>query len=229
MAAYALIGGRSIPHMTDFSLEERIIKRMGFTSCKILFIPLACYPNFEEAIRKFQALVPDWYQVDVLLEYENQRKLYEQMNSADVLYFSGGCAEELVRLSKLYGIDLILKKFQSSNKLIMGISAGAILLSRYGMGDRYSYKDAYHVYNYQMVKGLGILDITICPHYDHEGLDCFNEEVKHYGLDGYALEDDTALLIQPERRIFKQDKQKSIYFFDSKKEYLMQAMYEESK
>ncbi len=226
---YALIGGRSIPNLNDFSLEEKIFKELNLTPKKILFIPLACYPNYEDAIQKFKALVPKSYTIEVVTEYDDFKRLNTQMISADVIYFSGGCAEELVKLSRRYGIDLILKNMGNQNKLIMGISAGAILLSRYGMGDRYSYKDANHIYNYQMVEGLGCLDITICPHYDHDGLDCFNSEVKEYKWNGYALEDDTAILFTPKVKAFKLSRQKSVYFYDASQEFLMQALYEEVK
>ncbi|MDE6407399.1 MAG: peptidase E, partial [Anaeroplasmataceae bacterium] len=125
--------------------------------------------------------------------------------------------------------DYILEQYKDTEKLFMGISAGAILFSKFGMGDRYSYKDKGHNYNYQMVEGIGLLPITICPHYDHDGLDCYNVEVKHYPFDGYAIEDDTAILFQNSSIIFKQDQTKSVYFFDSKNNYLMSPIYEVKK
>lgn len=229
MADYALIGGRSIPHIKDFTLEEKIFKALSYSVYKILYIPLACYPNLYDSIRKFKELVPQKYTIDVLENYENYFEMIQKFEEADVIYFGGGCAEELVSLSKRYGIDSILASYQNKKKLFMGVSAGAILFSQYGMGDRYSYKDINHIYNYQMVQGLGILDFVICPHYDHDGLDCFNEEVKAYGLDGYALEDDTAILVSSGLLTFKQDPQRSVYFFDSHQNYLMKPLYEEKK
>ncbi|MDE5856042.1 MAG: peptidase E, partial [Anaeroplasmataceae bacterium] len=125
--------------------------------------------------------------------------------------------------------DSLLEDFINTDKLFMGISAGAILFSKAGMGDRYSFKDKGHIYNYQMVEGLGILPITICPHYDHDGLEIYNKEVKNYPYDGYAIEDDTAILFKKSPVIFKQDKKKSVYHFDSKDNFLMRPMYEVKK
>ncbi|MDE5546804.1 MAG: Type 1 glutamine amidotransferase-like domain-containing protein [Anaeroplasmataceae bacterium] len=229
MAYFALIGGRSIPHLTDFTLEEKIFSYLNFQPKKILFIPLAAYPNMKDAINKFKALVPKDYAVEYLTEFEAWADVELAIRNSDVIYFSGGCAEELVRLVREYKIDYILEQYKDTEKLFMGISAGAILFSKFGMGDRYSYKDKGHNYNYQMVEGIGLLPITICPHYDHDGLDCYNKEVKNYPYDGYAIEDDTAILFQGSPIIFKQDNKKSVYLFDSKNTYLMSPIYEVKK
>ena len=229
MAYYALIGGRSIPHLTDFTLEEKILSHLNKKPNKILFIPLATYPDMEDAIIKFKALVPKDYAIDDLTTFTDPVDIDMAIYNSDVIYFSGGCAEELVRLIKEYKIDWILERFKDTNKLFIGISAGAILFSKAGMGDRYSYKDNGHIYNYRMVSGIGILPITICPHYDHDGLECYNKEVKNYPYDGYALEDDTAILFKDEPIVFKQDNTKSVYQFDSKNNYIMKPMYEVRK
>ena len=78
-----------------------------------------------------------------------------------------------------------------------------------------------------MVKCLGLLNIVICPHYDHDGLDCFNDEVAKYGMNAYALEDDTAILIDDDIKVFKMDKRKSVYLFDKDKDYQMIPLYGE--
>lgn len=229
MAYYALLGGRSIPHLEDFTLEKKIFSYLKITPNKILFIPLAFYPNMKASIDRFHRLVKNTYEIEDVVNYEDEELLKKEIDSSDVIYFSGGCAEELIRLIKKYKIDSILKKYEKSNKLFLGISAGAILFSKAGMGDRYTYKDKGEIYNYQMVKGLGILPITICPHYDHEGLTCYNSEVKKYACDGYALEDDTAILFAKEIVFFKQNSRKSIYQFDSKNDYIMIPKYEVKK
>ncbi|MDE6660543.1 MAG: Type 1 glutamine amidotransferase-like domain-containing protein [Anaeroplasmataceae bacterium] len=229
MAAYALIGGRSISHLSDFTLEEKIFSHLHLKPKQILFIPLAAYPNMEDAIRKFKALVPKSYNVNYLTAFKDFADIVLDIDNSDVIYFSGGCAEELVRLVKEYRMDEILEAYKETDKLFMGISAGAILFSKAGMGDRYSYKDRGNIYNYQMVEGLGILPITICPHYDHDGLECYNEEVKGYTFDGYAIEDDTAILIEDDIFVLKQDSKKSVYLFDSKNGYLMKPLYEVEK
>ena len=62
------------------------------------------------------------------------------------------------------------------------------MLSLAGLGDSYSYHDNNHIYNCKMVKGLGILDIIFCPHYEQDDLVIFNDIVNEYDKDVYALE-----------------------------------------
>ncbi|MCI9652849.1 MAG: type 1 glutamine amidotransferase-like domain-containing protein [Acholeplasmatales bacterium] len=225
MADYALIGGRSPLYREDFTLEEKIFANLSLEPKQILFIPFA-NQNIEEAIQKFKALVPKKFKVQYLTSLENAEEAFE---SSDVIYFGGGNAEHLVSfVQSTIVLDLILK-YKERSKLFMGISAGAILFSVAGMGDQYSYKNGMHFYNYQMVMGLDILPITICPHYDHDGLDCYNTEVKKYSLDGFALEDDTAILINSHIQVFKMNPKKSVYMFHYDENYLMHALYEEPK
>ncbi|MDE5714729.1 MAG: Type 1 glutamine amidotransferase-like domain-containing protein, partial [Anaeroplasmataceae bacterium] len=119
-----------------------------------------------------------------------------------------------------------MNQYKSTDKLYAGISAGAILFCKFGMGDQFTYKDRNHYYNYKMVEGLGFLDITICPHYDHDGLICYNDEIWNYPYDGYALEDDTAILLTGSTNIIKREKSKSVYLFSREHERRMIPLYE---
>ncbi len=223
MTYYALIGGRSIENITNFKLEEDIFNYLNIKPKQILFIPLATINNLDNAINKFKNLINNKYNAYCLKEF-NYEFVKEKIKESDVIYFNGGCAEELVRLMQKYKLDELFNNEILNNKLVIGISAGAIMLSKYGMGDRYAYKDKNNIYNYKIVKGLGILPITICPHYDHNGLDCYNNEVKNYPFNGYALEDDTAILFN-DVKVFKIYKNKSVYLFDYKNKYLMKSIY----
>ena len=122
-----------------------------------------------------------------------------------------------------YVNDLLI----DTEKVICGISAGAIMLSKSGMGDRYAYSNAYRMYNYKMVDGLSIIPITICPHYDHDGLLCYNDIVSDYNIDGYALEDDTGIVFSEDKVIvIKGDNSKSVYFFSRNDKYKIKPLYE---
>lgn len=225
MAKYALLGGRSPEYRCDFSLEEKIFQFLSIRPKKILFIPFA-NPNLEDAIYKFKALVPKTYTVQYLTSLEETEE--DIFQECDVIYFAGGSAERLVAMVKQSNLLNLLLKYQDSQKLFIGISAGAILFSIAGMGDQYSYKNGNHFYNYQMVQGLGILPLTICPHYDHDGLECYNRVVREYPYDGFALEDDTAILIHSHIFPFKMDSSKSVYQFFREESYLMRPLYEKS-
>ncbi len=225
MAYYALLGGRSIPNLKNFTLEEKIFQALGLIPKRILFVPFAS-EDILFAIEKFENLVDHAYAVSYL---KNVDAATEEFAKADVIYFGGGSIERLLHFVKHSSLESLLQEYQDKDILFMGISAGAILFSKYGMGDQYTYKNANHIHNYKMVEGLGILPITVCPHYDHDGLDCYNDEVKQAGYDGYALEDDTALLFTAEPLVLKQDSRKSVYFFDSAKSFMMIPLYEKKK
>ncbi len=226
MAKYVLIGGRSVEFLEDFSLEEKIFESLGKSHPSILFIPMASHKNYESSIQKFRKLTKQSACKIEVLKDVNDSLLEQKIQAADVIYFGGGCAEELIYIVKHSPLGGYLKKYEASDKIYMGISAGAILFCNFGMGDRYVYTTGYQTYNYQMVEGLHILDITICPHYNHEGIDCYNQEVKHFTCDGYALEDDTALLIDKTIRIYKRTPKRSVYRFTYEKSYLMEPLYE---
>ena len=223
---FCLIGGRSIANLNNFDLENDVFKYLNISDPNILFIPQAAYKDIDSSINKFKNLTKVFKcQIKYLtdLEDSNIDKLFDW---ADVIYVGGGSATNLVRISNESPLSKYINKYKTSDKLYMGVSAGAMLVSKYAMGDEYIYINNYHIYNYQMVDCLGLLDIVICPHYDHDGLDCFNDEVKKYNLNAYALEDDTSILIDEEKiKVFKMDKRKSVYWFDKENDYQMIPLY----
>ena len=224
---FVLIGGRSINNLNNFDLESNVFKHLNITNPNILFVPQAAYKDIYASITKFKNLTKDYNcNIEYLtnLEYSNVDKLFDW---ADVIYFSGGSATNLVRIVKESSLITCINKYLNSNKIYMGVSAGAMLFTKYAMGDEYIYTNNYHIYNYQMVECLGILDFIICPHYDHDGLDCFNGEVKNYDYNAYALEDDTAILVNEDIKVFKMDRRKSVYLFDKEKGYQMIPLYGE--
>ena len=224
---FVLIGGRSINNLNNFELELKIFKHLNISNPNILFVPQAAYKDINSAIIKFKNLTKDFkgsieYLTDLTLD--NVDKMFDW---ADIIYFSGGSCTNLVRIVNESSLITCINKYLNSNKIYMGVSAGAMLFTKYAMGDENIYTNNYHIYIYQMVKCLGLLDIVICPHYDHDGLDCFNSELKGYGLNAYALEDDTAILVDDKIKVFKMDKRKSVYLFDKDKDYQMIPLYEE--
>ena len=228
MAIYVLIGGRSTKFLNDFSLEKKIFNKLNIINPNVLFIPAAAYKDINGAVDKFTKLIDDYLcDVKFLTDLEDVNVIDRLFDWADIIYFGGGTCEVLVEKVKTSPLYEVLLKYQNSNKVYAGLSAGAMLFCNYGMGDAHVYSYNGHIYNYQMVKCLGFLNITICPHYDHDGLDCFNSEVKKYDVNAYALEDDTAILVDDKIRVFKMDKRKSVYLFDKDKNYQMIPLYGE--
>ena len=224
---FVLIGGRSIANLNNFELENNVFKHLNISNPNILFIPQAAYKDINSSINKFKNLTKDYKgQIEFLVDLE-ESNIDKLFNWADVIYVGGGSATNLVRIANESPLSKYLNKYKNSDKLYMGVSAGAMLVTKHAMGDEYIYTNNYHIYNYQMVDCLGILDFVICPHYDHDGLDCFNDEVKKYDYNAYALEDDTAILVDETIKVFKMDKRKSVYLFDKDKDYQIIQLYGE--
>ncbi len=227
MAKFGLIGGKSPDHY-NFDLELKIFTCLNLHKPKILFIPYATYPNLILSIDKFKNITHNLNLEVRYLETLDENTVNELFAWADVIYFGGGDAKELVSIVKTSPILKNLLEACYSNKLFLGMSAGAILLSFAGMGDKYAYSDGVNYYNYQMVEGLGILKMTVCPHYNHNGLEKYNDEVKKYEFSSYALDDDTAILFNGNKRlVFKTNRGNSVYLFDYNNDYLMIPLYEE--
>lgn len=230
MAVFGLIGGRSNPHIHNCDIERQLFQATQKEKPKVLYFPFASQ-EIESSCIKFEKLVQSLsIELDFMKTLGHPEEVRGKVQWADILYFGGGNCEELVFAvlhSCLYGI---LKEQLSTDKLFCGISAGAILWCVAGMGDRHAYANAYHIYNYRMVEGLGFLPVTICPHYDHDGLWCYNDEVQNYPVDAYALEDDTALFFKDGKvTVIKQDLSKSVYFFDHTRAYQMIPLYKEKE
>lgn len=84
----------------------------------------------------------------------------KNINNSDVIYLLGGNPITQIKYLKENGYDEIIKNF---NGVILGTSAGAMNLSKvayYSKDEDYNYSFFY--------EGLGLIDITIDPHFDIE-------------------------------------------------------------
>lgn len=225
MKTFVLIGGKDAGLSADFSFEQKIMNKLNRKNPNILYVQIAQTSALLNKLEQFKQGFRDFpCNIDSLTSVSDL-KLKEKLEWADVIYIAGGRASKLVHEIKGTFFEAFLRKDES--RIWMGISAGAILFSKAGMGDEFVYADRNYNYGYQMVDGLGILSITCCPHYNHNGLECYNQIVSSYDCDGYALEDNTALLFQDYFSVIKYQKNRSIYCFSKEKNYQMIPIYEE--
>ena len=214
MCSFFLIGGKE-----DDLKSNYIEKSLLSLTCKekplMLFFPTASKDNIKSInhfISTFNSLNVEIKVITLFGNY-NYEELDNLFSSADIIYFSGGNTNLLVEKLQETRVDLLLKKYLDTNKIYAGISAGAILYTKEGMGDSYSYVDNFKTYNYKMVKGLGFLDFIICPHYNKPDLYIFNDYAKEVDL-AYAIENDTAIYINDNfMQIFKANSKNSVYEF----------------
>lgn len=215
-----LIGGRSI-EPDNYKIEERMIS--FYKNPNVLIFPTASSDS-DKSINNLKNLFNNINcKYDFALLFSDDiNNIITKMDNADILYFAGGNTDVLVNKIIELKLDDYLRK---TSKMLVGISAGAIMLSLAGLGDSYSYHDNNHIYNCKMVKGLGILDIIFCPHYEQDDLVIFNDIVKEYDKDAYALECDTAIIFDDNKlEVVKSDNRRGAYAFKREMNYIMESI-----
>ncbi len=222
----ALIGGKG-KDSTENKIEKRLFALVNNKRPKVLFCPYATINKIDSSIDKFHKLIHDIDCEITNLTLENIDKFDEYLNESDILYIAGGVSDDLVDIFIKHKLDKILAKYINTDKIIIGSSAGAMLLTKISMGDKYMFSDNFHNYNYKMVNCLDLIHISICPHYQNEDLVVYNDEIRKYDLPSFGIEEDTALVIDKDKIFVLKDYQdKSIYYFDNKNNYKMIPLYE---
>ncbi len=210
---FFLMGGETPGKIKLYEIMLRLTTK---DQPKILYFPNAS-SNYQNSFDRFKRQMIDFdCSIDLFL---NQNLNF---NNYDILYFGGGITQKIV-----FELRNLKNAFIESKCLIAGSSAGANMWFLAGVGDFYSYYDNFHTYNYKLVKGFGAIKATFCPHYQKEDLIIYNDMVKEYDADGFALENDTAIYLDGcYFEIFKQDNASSAYWFKSKENYKMIPLYE---
>ena len=226
MATIALIGGKVNREKVNNSIEKKLISFLNKENPVVLFCPYAV-ADYEKAIIKFHKMM-EGINCTIVDLYPKDIDTFEKyLIESDILYIGGGISDNLIKIFKDNKLDLVLKKHENENKIYIGNSAGAMLFANISMGDKDMFLDNFHSYNYKMVKGLSMLNISMCPHYQNEDLMIYNDEIKKYGLLSFGIEEDTCLVIKENKYfVIKDDKRMSVYKFDPLDNYKMEPLYE---
>jgi len=89
------------------------------------------------------------------------------------------------------GIDKMMLNAYQNEKIIVGLSAGAVCWFDYAYSD-YDIRPG-EVGEYKILKGLGIISGVMCPHYDERPE--FDEVAKGFDL-CYAVENNCAIVFE---------------------------------
>lgn len=124
-------------------------------------------------------------EVTVLMADEDPETFLDQTHTADIVYFGGGDTQQLLQLLTQIPINILTQHLE--NKIIVGVSAGANVLSKYYFSS----------HRQQIEDGLGILPIKAFCHYTLEQEPQL-EELERYGeqLTSFALPEDYFVIIQ---------------------------------
>ena len=95
-------------------------------------------------------------------DLEDSKRINEKIQWADIIYVGGGNTLRLMKILRKKYIDRYLYEAYKQNKVLCGVSAGAICWCDFGNSASIVSK-----YNqYIKVRGLGYIHLLLCPHYD---------------------------------------------------------------
>ena len=156
-------GGENGHHNTQYEtaiFDNEIVKLTNKINPNFLFIGLANkYPDYYyEVMKSIYGGMYNCY-TDYLTDEDIKDKATAQskIDKADIIYVGGGNTLNLMKRFRKYGIDKMLINAYKQDKILCGVSAGAICWCRYGQSDSRENSSI-------RVKGLGLVDLLFCPH-----------------------------------------------------------------
>lgn len=156
-------GGENGHHSTRYEtaiFDKEIIELTNKQKPNFLFIGLANkYPDYYYEVMK--GIYGGMYgcDTDYLTSEDIKDKATAQskIDKANIIYVGGGNTLNLMKRLRKYEIDKMLVKAYEQDKILCGVSAGAICWCRYGQSDS---REGTSI----KVRGLGLIDLLFCPH-----------------------------------------------------------------
>lgn len=152
-------------------IDKQIITLSGKTNPNVLFLPTASTDSkgYYEVFSKHYGKQLGC-NVEVLNLYSKPSKttIERAIANADIIYVGGGNTLKMMMIWRRMRVDELLKKAHESGVVLCGLSAGAICWFKGGLSDSRSFSSGGKVWNYINVRGLNLVDLLICPHYDVE-------------------------------------------------------------
>ena len=144
-------------------IDEKIVELSGKAHPRLLFIGFTIRSN-----HTFGYMKKHYMELGVQCEhlcyneFSNQKTVDGKFKRADIIYIGGGNTIYFMQKIRKFGIDKKLEEAVCQNKVIVGRSAGAIIISSAGSSDSRKYKGKI---KFTRAKGLGFLDVFLAPHY----------------------------------------------------------------
>ncbi len=154
-------------------IDNEIVKILNKSNPKIAYIP-----SVSDKSRKYYNLKKEYYNklginniIYFDLDEEYDECNIEELFKCDAIHLSGGDTSNFQKNIKIRNIDKVLYEFLEKGGILIGISAGAILMSQdidiALIGEETKYPVTH-------TRGLGLVDFDIMP---------------HWGRNDYSLED----------------------------------------
>jgi len=145
-------------------IDEEIIKLSNKQHPRLLYIGFNIKADyyFSKIKKVYQSL---GCQCEYLRfnEFSNVKTLESKFKRADILFLPGGNTLAYMKSITRFKLSKYIINFAKQNKVVVGISAGAIMYFDFGCSDSKASNEVPR--RYSKVKGLGIQKGLIAPHY----------------------------------------------------------------
>ncbi|OGT47054.1 MAG: hypothetical protein A3E82_08205 [Gammaproteobacteria bacterium RIFCSPHIGHO2_12_FULL_38_11] len=185
----AIGGGGFSSETRNLKIEKYLLSLVNKKNPKICFLPQASHEDPDYIVKFFSTFVklhaePSWISLFGRVEASWKQHILNQ----DIIYVGGGNTKSMLALWREWGMDVVLMEAYNNGIILSGVSAGGICWFEQGITDS--------VWPLGVVNGLGLIDGSVCPHFDSE---CERQSVYRNKLataaikPGLALEDETAV------------------------------------
>ena len=201
-----LIGGGDIGKKGSyetFEIDQEVVKMTQKENPVFLFIGLASSyaDSYYDQIKKhYQDLGCKTVYLKKNNLIHNPDLVKQKFLEADILYIGGGDTIKLLEKVEEYHLKPLFDQALKDDKVLVGISAGAILLSKEGYSDSYILRGESE--RYQFISGLGFFDQSIVPHYhsDQNKIEQLKEDLKGTHKICYGLENGSAFIVNDKKK-----------------------------
>jgi len=191
------IGGGNLRKNETLAIDQCIVKLSKKRSPRVLFIPTASGDS-KNYCTTFDAVYRDLLgcKTDHLLLYrrpQDRAAATEKIRAADIIYVGGGNTLRMMKLWRRIGLDALLIKAANQEKILAGLSAGAICWHAGGHSDSRSFSGK-KKWSYIKVRALGIRPGLFCPHLDAEKRHAsFKKMIAETAMTGIACDNRAAV------------------------------------
>lgn len=170
---------------------------------RVFFISTASYGEHPEGEAEYvrkdkQRLSELGFSVveDVDLRSENEQSLRIKLENFDIIFVEGGNTFYLLKYIRESGFDKVLKEFLNKGGVYLGVSAGSYVAGPDISVANWKHADDQNIVGLKDLRGLGLVDFYISPHYVPEHETILNENKHKVSRPIYALTDQQAILVE---------------------------------
>jgi len=182
----------------ELPVVHHLLAMTGVESPRVCFVPTAGGDDQSGIANFYLALDGGDYRPSHVSLFRRERErldLRRHLLSQDLIYVAGGSMLNLLAVWRAHGLPRLLAEAWENGVLLVGQSAGAMCWFDYGitasMGDP------------RPSPGLGLLDGSLCVHYDRDPArrTAFLRAVSGNFPAGYALDDGTGIMFEGQRPV----------------------------